>query len=91
MNPIKNLTERICQYPGDRKEADWLDTFEFLRRSLANSLANDVQLGSYFIDDFKGCASAGGAARVRGRGPLLGINADSWEGILGGWPWNATA
>jgi len=79
----EDLARRIREYPGDRTESDWLDTFEFLRCSLAESLATDVQLGCYSIDDFPGYASAGGGARVRGRGPVPGIKSDCWEGILG--------
>ena len=77
-----DLSQLICEFPGDRTEADWLTVFEHLRRSLAESLDSDVQLGSYTIDDFKTYSSSGGCARVRGRSKVPGTLSDSWEGIL---------
>jgi len=79
---VREAGERICEYPGDRSETDWLDTFEFLRSCLSDALSTEVHLGCYWINDFPGYASAGGCARVRGRDSVPGIESDNWEGVL---------
>jgi hypothetical protein len=79
---IADFNERIREYPGDRSELDWLDTFECLRSCLSQALSTYVQLGCYWIDDFPGFASAGGSARIRGHHAVPGIDSDYWEGIL---------
>jgi len=82
VNAIKDLTQRIIEYPGDRSESDWLDTFEFLRSSLGSTLGTEAQLGCYCISDFPGHGCAGGGAGVRGGDALYGIDSDCWEGRL---------
>jgi len=75
--------ERICEFPGGRSEAAWLDTFEYLRSCLSDALSTEVHFGCYWIDDFPGHASAGGCARVRGQNRVPEIESDNWEGVLG--------
>ena len=82
---VKNLEpigEQIERFPGDRSEADWLAALQFLCARLGETLGTPVQFGCYWIGDSPGYASANGCVRIRGNGPVPGIESDHWEAAL---------
>lgn len=72
----------LREFERNRSESLWLDMFECLRASLSRTLGKEVQLGRYWISDFPGHASAGGAFNFRCRAGIPDMESDGLEGVL---------